>query len=79
MLETDGHDMGDILRTLRHTREENDSHRPTYVIANTVKGKGVSFMENDYTWHTKKLSPDEYATALADLGVGTDTVGQGVR
>ena len=75
----DGHEMGDILRTVWHTRGENDSHRPTYGIANTVKGNCVSFMENDYTWHTKTLSPDEYATALADPGVRTDTVGQGAR
>lgn len=76
VLEMDGHDMRDILRTLAQALEKDDEHRPTCIVANTVKGKGVSYMENDYTWHGKQLSPQEYATALADLGVGTDTAGQ---
>jgi transketolase len=42
--------------------------RPVAVIAHTVKGKGVSYMEGHYYWHTRAIKPDEYATALADLG-----------
>lgn len=66
VLEMDGHDMRDILTTLGKAVDEGDG-RPTAVIAHTVKGKGVSFMENDYTWHSKVLKPQEYATAMADL------------
>jgi transketolase len=79
VLEMDGHDMRDILRTLHDAAEDGDGSSPTCVIAHTVKGKGVSFMENDYTWHSKVLSPEEYATALSDLGAGTDTTRQGAR
>jgi len=71
--------MRDILRTLHDAAEDGDGSSPTCVIAHTVKGKGVSFMENDYTWHSKVLSPEEYATALSDLGAGTDTTRQGAR
>jgi transketolase len=42
--------------------------RPTVVIAHTVKGKGVSFMEGHYFWHTRVIKPDEFAIAMADLG-----------
>jgi transketolase len=37
------------------------------LIAHTVKGKGVSFMEGDYKWHGAPLSPEDYRTAIADL------------
>ena len=37
------------------------------IIAYTVKGRGVSFMEGKFFWHTRVLTPDEYATAMADL------------
>lgn len=75
VLEMDGHDMRDILRTLRTAVEDGDGASPTCVIAHTVKGKGVSFMEDDYTWHSKTLSPQEFATACAELGA-VDTVQQ---
>ena len=38
------------------------------MISHTVKGKGVSFMEGHYYWHTRALTPEEFATAMADLG-----------
>ena len=77
VLEMDGHDMRDILRTLAVALEKDEEHRPTCIVAATVKGKGVSYMENDYTWHGKALSAEEYATALVDLGVASDTGEQG--
>jgi transketolase len=79
VLETDGHDMRDILRTLREAVEDGDGHSPTCVVAHTVKGKGVSFMEHDYTWHSKVLKPEEYATALADLGATTSETLEALR
>jgi transketolase len=42
--------------------------RPSVVIAHTVKGRGVSFMEGDYRWHSKPIKPDEFATAMRELG-----------
>jgi transketolase len=37
------------------------------VIAHTVKGKGVSYMEDDYNWHAKVMTEEDYQRALADL------------
>jgi len=64
-LEINGHNVRQILEALDTAGEIH--HRPTAIIAHTTKGKGVSFMENDATWHG--ISPDEaqYARALAEL------------
>ncbi len=66
VLEADGHDMADILRVLAEAGRGDG--RPVAVIAHTVKGKGVSFMEGHYYWHTRAIKPEEFATAMADLG-----------
>jgi transketolase len=66
VLEMDGHDMADILATLGAAAEGDG--RPTAVIAHTVKGKGVSYMEGHYFWHTRAIKPEELAQAMADLG-----------
>ena len=65
-LEMDGHDMSDVLTTLERARDHRGG--PVVVIAHTIKGKGVSFMENDFTWHSRVPTPEELATALAELG-----------
>jgi transketolase len=69
VLEVDGHDMAAILEVL--TQAEQGDGRPTVVIAHTIKGKGVSYMEGHYYWHTRAISPEEMATAMADLGEPT--------
>jgi len=62
----DGHDISDICKTLDLVdREEN---KPCAVIADTVKGKGISFLENTYKYHNYKLSEDEYLRAVKELG-----------
>jgi transketolase len=66
VLEADGHDMADILRVLDEATRGDG--RPTAIIAHTIKGKGVSFMEGHYYWHTRAIKPEELATAMADLG-----------
>jgi transketolase len=66
VLQMDGHDMADILRVLDEVGHGDG--RPVAVIANTVKGKGVSFMEGHYFWHTRAIKPEEFAQAMADLG-----------
>ena len=66
VLEVDGHDVGAVVRAL-DAAGQGDA-RPTAVIANTVKGRGVSFMEDRFYWHTRILTPDEFATAMAELG-----------
>ncbi len=66
VLPIDGHDMEQIVAALEAARPPGD--RPTAVVAATVKGKGVSFMEDDYRWHAKVPDQGELARALAELG-----------
>jgi len=64
--EADGHDEAALdaaLTELTHLA----SDRPRALVAHTVKGKGVSFMEHDNRWHYTRLSADTYAAALAEL------------
>ena len=60
----DGHDHDALYETLSAAPGE----RPRAVIANTIKGKGVSFMENGVEWHHKVASPEQYQAALRELG-----------
>jgi transketolase len=64
--EIDGHDFGQILPALQSAPLE--SKRPTMIIARTVKGKGVSFMEDDLEWHYRPPSSDDLARALREIG-----------
>jgi transketolase len=64
--EIDGHDMGDVVDTLDALPLHPD--RPTALIAHTVKGKGVSFAENTYLWHSNNVNDDIYERALGELG-----------
>lgn len=66
VLEVDGHDMAAVVAVLDDAIRGDG--RPVALIAHTVKGKGVSFMEGHYFWHTRLIKPDEFATAMADLG-----------
>lgn len=61
--EVDGHDHAQLLNVLAHRRHE----RPLFVLARTVKGKGVSFMENRVEWHHKVPSAEQVAAALKEL------------
>jgi len=66
VIELDGHDHGALRAALMDTH--NAGHRPTVVIANTVKGKGVSFMENDILWHYRFPHDGwEYDGAVTEL------------
>ena len=64
--EVDGHDHAVLLDVLGAVPLERG--KPTCVIANTVKGKGVSFMENRAEWHHKVPSREQLASALKELG-----------
>jgi len=70
VLEVDGHDMAAILDVLE--KAKHGDGRPVAIIAYTVKGRGVSFMEGRYYWHTRVLTPEEYAQAMAELGEPVD-------
>ena len=63
--EIDGHDFEAIDQALAAARAE--AERPSVIVAHTVKGKGVSFMEDDNNWHYRMPNPEELAAALAEL------------
>lgn len=65
--EVDGHDINALLTTLQHYPSIDG--RPTAIIANTVKGKGVSFMEDDNNWHYRIPTAEEVLMAKQELGV----------
>jgi transketolase len=65
VLEVDGHDMAAVVETLEASRQLRGS--PVAVVAHTVKGKGVSFMENDYSWHSRVPTDEELQQALEEL------------
>ena len=77
VLEVDGHNMSAVVDVLQ--RAGVGDGRPTAVISHTVKGKGVSFMEGHFYWHTRVIKPDEFATAMADLGEPVATTNGGSR
>lgn len=62
----DGHDIEAIIAAFEAAKQVTD--KPSVLLANTVKGKGVSFMENQVGWHGKAPSDDELAAALKELG-----------
>lgn len=64
--EVDGHDINQIINTVANIKE-NSNGNPSVIILKTVKGKGVSFMENDFNYHGKKLTEEEYLNAIEEL------------
>lgn len=65
VLEIDGHNLEDIVAAFRHAKAVFE--KPTCIIAHTIPGKGVDFMENDYHWHGKVPKSDEAKLALKEL------------
>lgn len=66
--EIDGHNMGQIVDALE--KIPNGSGKPIAIIAHTVKGKGISFMEDDNNWHYRMPSADEVESAKKELRIG---------
>ncbi len=65
VININGNDLDEIAAAMKQARETKG--QPTAIIMKTVKGKGVSFMENNAGWHGKAPSDEEYKTAMADL------------
>jgi transketolase len=61
----DGHNFRDILYALKIARKTKN--QPTMIIADTVKGKGVEFMENNMSWHSRAIKSEEYQLAMSFL------------
>jgi len=66
VIEADGHDMASLLDAFAAAREAKG--RPSVVLAHTVMGKGVSFMEDDYRWHGVPPTKEQADQALRELG-----------
>ena len=73
VLEVDGHDPGALLGAVDEALAEGE--RPSLVVAHTVKGKGVSFMEYNVAWHGKAPNAEQTAQALAELGCPDEKTG----
>ena len=65
VLESDGHHFPSLLATIDRARQRRT--RPTVIIAHTVKGKGVTFMENNPAFHGRAPNQDEFAQAMKEL------------
>ena len=62
--EINGHDFNEIINSVQNAKKQE---KPSMIIANTIKGKGVSFMENNVDWHGKAPSKEEYEMAMKEL------------
>lgn len=65
VLEIDGHSFHEIHSAFKKFYKEKK--KPTIIIANTIKGKGISFMENSAAWHSKVLNKNDYLKARKEL------------
>lgn len=65
VISVDGHNMAALVDAL--TRVSLECQRPSCILAKTVKGKGVSFMENNNAWHQRELTGREYVQAMNEL------------
>ncbi|MBQ8555303.1 MAG: transketolase [Clostridia bacterium] len=66
-IEVDGHDTDALKAAFEAAKANRGTGRPTVILATTVKGKGVSFMENDILWHYRTPQGEEYEAALKEL------------
>jgi len=64
-IEIDGHNFEEIKEAFEGLKQVHD--KPTVIIAHTIKGKGVSFMEGEHKWHGKAPNDEQLADALAEL------------
>ncbi len=67
VISADGHDMDEILKAFENAKKSAGIGKPSIIIFRTIKGKGVSFMENQAGWHGKSPSKEELVKALTEL------------
>ena len=70
VINIDAHNFDEIRAAFKEARET----KPTAIIAKSIKGKGVSFMENNAGWHGKAPNDEEYAQAMKDLEAIDETL-----
>ena len=66
VINIDGHNIEEIIQAFEQAKKVKG--KPTVIIANTIKGKGVSFMENKAEWHGKAPNEEQYRQAMIELG-----------
>ena len=67
VIKIDGHNFDEIENAFKFFHENKKGTQPTVILMHTIKGKGVSFMENQVGWHGKAAKPDECEKALDEL------------
>ena len=67
VISINGHDFADIEKAMNFFHANHGTGKPTAILMTTVKGKGVSYMENQAGWHGKAPNDEEYAQAMAEL------------
>lgn len=67
VIPVDGHDVAALQSAFAQAKENIATGKPTVILAETTKGKGVSFMENDILWHYRTPQGEEYEAALKEL------------
>ncbi|MNN34625.1 transketolase [compost metagenome] len=63
----DGHNIAEVTETLRRVKADERREKPVCIIAKTVKGKGVSYMETEPGWHLGYLDPEDAKRAIAEI------------
>ena len=69
----DGHDMNQIDKAIKKAKRTKG--KPTMIVAETIKGKGVSYMENKYEWHGKAPNQEQRDIAIAELDAYIESLG----
>jgi len=67
VLKVDGHNIEELIKAFKTFK--NTKGKPTAIIANTIKGKGISFMENNVAWHGKAPNDEQYSQAIKELNI----------
>lgn len=65
-INVDGHNIPELIKAFEQAKKTKG--KPTVIIANTIKGKGISFMENEAGWHGKAPNDEQYKQAIEELG-----------
>lgn len=73
VISIDGHNIAEILDAFAKAKEAKG--KPTAIVAKTIKGKGVSFMENQASWHGKAPNEEQYNTAISELTAYKNSLG----
>ncbi|MCX5679398.1 MAG: transketolase, partial [Candidatus Omnitrophica bacterium] len=71
-IDADGHDIENMMEALDEA--EKVKGKPTIIVAHTVKGKGVSFVENKVEWHGISPKKEEYEKAIAELDLALKNI-----